>query len=70
VKASHLVMFVAWSLTVLLVTGFFVLAFTLGDCMDEVACAASKRSALFITFAVAFVIYWSVAFALFKRWSR
>lgn len=69
-KASHLVIFVAWSLTVLLVTGFFLIGFTMGDCMDVVACVASKKNATTITLAVGFVTYWAVALLLFRRWNR
>ncbi len=67
---GRLVVFVAWSLTVLLVTGFFVFVFTFGDCMDEAACAASKNRAFWTTLGTGFFIYWAVTIALLRRWSR
>jgi len=54
----------------LLIVGLFVVAFTLGDCMDEVACAASKKQAVSITFVTGLVIYEAVFFRLVRRWSR
>ena len=69
-RAAHLIVLIAWTITMLLIVGLFVVAFTLGDCMDEVACAASKKQAVSITFVTGLVIYEAVFFRLVRRWSR
>lgn len=69
-KFEHVAHLIAWTITVLLIVGFFVIAFTLGDCMDVQACATSKNRAVSITLGIGFVVYWAVFIGLIRRWSR
>jgi hypothetical protein len=70
VSATRFLVFLAWTVLVLGAVGALLFLFTFGDCAGDLSCeGASKRSPPVIL-AGGFVIYWTVAIPLFRRWSR
>lgn len=67
---KHFLLFLLWSATVAIVVGVLMLVFTFGDCLDPGACRGAKNSAPRTIMGTGFVIYWAVAFLMFRRWSR
>ena len=66
----HAVIFVGWSAVVMIATGIALFVFSYGDCFDDEACRSVINRNFWIIAGSAFVIYWAVALALFRRWSR
>ena len=66
---GRFVVFLLWTLAVMLVVGFLVFVSVYGDCAGDVACETASSPAPLIL-GVGFVIYWAVALLLFRRWSR
>ncbi len=69
-RLDHIAILIGWSVVMIGVTGLSLFAFSFGDCLDEIACSASKNRTFDIILGLGFVAYWSVFIHLIRRWSR
>jgi hypothetical protein len=66
----HFLVFLAWTFVVLALTGFLLFMMTLGDCAGDLACRSGANQRTFIVLAGGFILYWTIAALLFRRWAR
>ena len=68
--STRFLVFAAWSILVLGISAGLLFFFTFGDCFGDQVCISNSKQAFWLIVATAFVIYWTVAIGLFRRWSR
>ena len=69
-KLRHGVILVAWTLFVVAITGALFFIATYGDCFDNAACVRTTNRNGWLILGISFVVYWTVALLLARKWNR
>ncbi|MDP3907488.1 hypothetical protein [Novosphingobium sp.] len=69
-NVRHFLIFTAWSVFCIVLTGALLFVFTYGDCFDNPLCTSGANRNFWLIIGSAFVAYWAVSLILFRRWSR